>query len=44
MNMVLAEDAHGKLTAKELPLGYTGKETNITNTSALKSNIKRLKI
>ena len=33
MNMVLAEDAHGKLTAKELPLGYTGKETNITNTT-----------
>jgi hypothetical protein len=42
--MIQEEDALGKLTAKELPLGYTMMETNIHSISALRSNIKKLKI
>ena len=44
MNMIQVEDARGKVTAKELPLGGTIAITNIHSISALKSNIKQPKI
>ena len=42
--MIQVEDARGKVTAKELPLGRTIMETNIHSISAQKSNIKQPKI